>query len=43
VTVPFMAIYQIADDKIVGFWAQADVMSLMQQLGAMPAPSGASA
>jgi predicted ester cyclase len=39
VTMPFMAIYQIADGKIVGFWAQADTTSLMQQLGAMRAPS----
>ena len=27
----------IVDGKIVGFWANADQMSLLQQLGVMPA------
>ena len=37
-TVPVMLIYRIADDKIVEHWMVADQMSLMQQLGAIPAP-----
>ena len=30
-------IYQLADGKIVNHWMQTDMVSLLQQLGAMPA------
>ena len=32
----FIAIYQISGHNITDFWAQADAMSLMQQLGSQP-------
>ena len=38
VTMPFMIIYRIANDKIVQHWINADQMGLMQQLGAIPTP-----
>jgi predicted ester cyclase len=41
VTIPVMLIYRIADDKIVQHWMQADSLSLLQQLGAIPAPASA--
>ena len=42
VTMPLMLIYRIADDKIVEHWMQADALGLLQQLGAIPAPTPAS-
>ena len=38
VEVPLIIIYRIEDGKIAEHWLQADVMGLMQQLGALPAP-----
>lgn len=38
VQIPAIVIYRIADGKIVQFWAQADVLLLLQQIGAVPAP-----
>ena len=38
VSVPLMVIYRIEDNKIVEHWMNADLLSLMQQLGATPAP-----
>ena len=38
VTMPFIIIYRIANNKIVEHWLNADQMGLMQQLGAIPAP-----
>ncbi len=32
-------IYQIANGKIVNHWMQTDAVSLLQQLGALPAPA----
>lgn len=37
VSIPVMLIYRIADGKIVEHWMNADQLSLMQQLGAIPA------
>ncbi len=42
VTMPLILIYRIADDKIVEHWMQADNLGLLQQLGAIPAPTPAS-
>ena len=42
VTMPLILIYRIADDKIVEHWMQADALGLLQQLGAIPAPTPAS-
>jgi predicted ester cyclase len=41
VTMPLILIYRIADDKIVDHWMQADALGLLQQLGAIPAPTPA--
>jgi steroid delta-isomerase-like uncharacterized protein len=41
VTIPVMLIYLIADGKIAQHWMQADSLSLLQQLGAIPAPTSA--
>jgi predicted ester cyclase len=41
VTMPLILIYRIADDKIVEHWMQADALGLLQQLGAIPAPTPA--
>jgi predicted ester cyclase len=38
VEIPVFLIYRIEDGKIAEHWMQADVMGLMQQLGALPAP-----
>jgi len=38
VEVPGSVFYRIVDDKIVEFRGQLDMMSLMQQIGAVPAP-----
>ena len=35
-----ISIYRIANGKIVEHWSQMDVVSLLQQLGVMPAPGG---
>lgn len=39
VNFPFFIIYRIANGKIVQHWLLADVMTLMQQVGAMPSPA----
>ena len=36
VRVPLIIIYQIENGKIVDHWMQADTLSLMQQIGAVP-------
>lgn len=36
VEVPLIIIYQLQDGKIVNHWMQADTLSLMQQIGAVP-------
>ena len=41
VTIPVFLIYRIADDKIAEHWMQADSLGLLQQLGAIPAPTSA--
>lgn len=41
VSVSAFTILRIADGKIAEFWGLPDVMTLMQQLGAMPAPESA--
>jgi steroid delta-isomerase-like uncharacterized protein len=33
-----IAIHRLVDGKLVEHWAQADLLSFMQQLGAIPAP-----
>jgi predicted ester cyclase len=38
VEIPLIIIYRIEDGKIAEHWMQADVMGLMQQLGALPTP-----
>ncbi|HLC35504.1 MAG TPA: ester cyclase [Anaerolineales bacterium] len=35
-----ISIYRIASGKIVEHWSQMDVVSILQQLGVMPAPGG---
>jgi len=35
-----ISIYRIANGKIVEHWSQMDVVSILQQLGVMPAPGG---
>jgi steroid delta-isomerase-like uncharacterized protein len=37
-----VAIFRVRDGKITDRWGQADVMGMMQQLGAAPPPPGAS-
>lgn len=34
-------VYRVKDDRITEFWAQADMLGLFQQIGAIPAPSEA--
>jgi predicted ester cyclase len=41
VTVSGITIDRIADGKIQASWAQFDMLGLMQQLGAIPAPQQA--
>ena len=41
VEVPGSVFYRIVGGKIVEFWGQLDMMSLMQQLGAIPSPQQA--
>src|SRR5919204_2834192 len=38
-----ISIHRIADGKLVEHWANADLYSLMQQLGALPTPKQAPA
>ena len=38
VEIPVFLIYRLEDGLIVEHWMQADVLGLMQQLGALPAP-----
>ena len=40
-TIPVFLIYRLVDDKIVEHWMQADSLGLLQQLGAIPAPTSA--
>lgn len=39
VTVPLFITYRISDGKIVDHWMQADMLGLLQQVGAIPTPS----
>jgi predicted ester cyclase len=39
VTVPVMLIYRLQNGRIVEHWMNADVLSLLQQLGAAPVPA----
>jgi predicted ester cyclase len=39
VSAPLMIIYRIENGKIAEHWLNADVMSLLQQLGAAPVPA----
>lgn len=41
VTVPFIIIYRIRDEKIVEHWLGIDMLSFMQQLGAIPEAAAA--
>lgn len=36
VSISAIIIYQIAEGKIVGFWINADILGLLQQLGVIP-------
>jgi predicted ester cyclase len=42
VTLPLIIIYRIRDEKIVEHWLSIDMMSFMQQLGAVPEPAAVS-
>jgi steroid delta-isomerase-like uncharacterized protein len=37
---PTIAIFRLSGDKIAEMWTQGDSLSLMQQMGAIPAPGG---
>jgi predicted ester cyclase len=39
VTIPVMLIYRVRESKIVEHWLNADALSLLQQLGALPVPA----
>ena len=41
VAFPLFIIYRIADGKIAEHWMLADMMGLLQQVGAMPSPAQA--
>ena len=41
VSAPLYIAYQIANNKIVAHWMLADMLGIMQQIGALPAPSHA--
>jgi predicted ester cyclase len=41
VTLPFIIIYRIWDEKIVEHWLSIDMLSFMQQLGAIPEAAAA--
>jgi predicted ester cyclase len=43
VTQPFIIIYRVADEKIVEHWIGIDMLSFMQQLGAVPEAEAAAA
>ncbi len=43
VTVEGIAIYRLAGGRIVEHWGQLDILGLLQQLGALPAPGSPSA
>jgi len=40
-TLTAIDILRFEGDKIAEHWGEADMLSMMQQLGAIPAPSGA--
>jgi predicted ester cyclase len=40
VNLPLIIIYRIDGDKIVEHWLSVDMLSLMQQLGAIPEAAG---
>src|SRR5262245_27745021 len=42
VAFPLIIIYRLANGKIVEHWMQVDMLSFMQQIGAMPEPEPAS-
>jgi predicted ester cyclase len=41
VAAPLYIAYKIANDKIVAHWMLVDMMGVMQQIGAVPAPKAA--
>lgn len=41
VNIPAIIIYKVAGGRIVQFWAQADALGLLQQIGAVPTPEDA--
>jgi predicted ester cyclase len=41
VTQPFIIIYRVDGEKIVEHWIGIDMLSFMQQLGAIPEPAAA--
>ena len=40
-TIPEIHIFRIRDRQVVEHWREADMISMMKQLGAMPEPVGA--
>ena len=42
VTITSIDFFRIANGKIVAQWTVADMLGMLQQLGAVPAPAGAS-
>ena len=40
IDIDWVTIYRLEDGKVVETWAQMDIPTLMQQLGAMPGPGG---
>ena len=42
VTITAIFIDEVADGKLVGHWDEADILGVMQQLGAPPAPAAGS-
>jgi predicted ester cyclase len=43
VTLSFIVAARVAGDRLAEVWLQADLLGLMQQIGAIPAPTGAAA
>jgi predicted ester cyclase len=41
VRVARIALFRLADGRIAEHWGQVDMLGLLQQLGAVPAPGGA--
>jgi hypothetical protein len=39
VSLPFIIVYRISGEKIVEHWIGVDMLNLMQQIGAVPAPA----